>query len=47
MDQEKVWYSRGYLPHFEGGERAQFITLRLNDSLPQEVLARWEKGIKR
>lgn len=33
------WYSRGYLPHFDGGEIAQFITCRLHDSLPQNVLA--------
>jgi len=23
------WHSRGYLPHFDGGELAQFITFRL------------------
>ncbi|HEX8149939.1 MAG TPA: transposase [Pyrinomonadaceae bacterium] len=36
-----MWHSRDYLPHFEGGERPQFITFRLKDSLPQEVLERW------
>jgi REP element-mobilizing transposase RayT len=36
-----MWHSRDYLPHFEGGERTQFITFRLKDSLPQEVLERW------
>ena len=35
------WYTRGYLPHFDAGEtRTQFITCRLYDSLPQNVLAR-------
>ncbi len=32
------WYSRGYLPHFDGGEITQFLTYRLADSLPQKVL---------
>ncbi|MGH9902704.1 MAG: REP-associated tyrosine transposase [Pyrinomonadaceae bacterium] len=38
---EGGWHSRDYLPHFEGGEIAQFITFRLKDSLPQSVLGRW------
>ena len=40
------WHSRGYLPHFDGGERAQFITFRLHDSLPREVLLRWKEELK-
>lgn len=36
------WHSRGYLPHFDGGELAQFITFHLGDSLPQKVLERWK-----
>jgi REP element-mobilizing transposase RayT len=32
------WHSRGYLPHFDGGEITQFLTYRLADSLPQKVL---------
>ncbi len=35
------WYSRGYIPHFDGGETAQFITFRLSDSMPQNVLEKW------
>jgi REP element-mobilizing transposase RayT len=35
------WHSRGYLPHFDGGEIPQFITFRLADSMPQELLDRW------
>lgn len=38
MDKLKGWHSRGYLPHFDGGEITQFITFRLHDSLPQNVL---------
>ena len=35
------WHSRGYLPHFDGGEIPQFITFRLADSMPQQLLVRW------
>jgi len=35
------WHSRGYLPHYDGGEIPQFITFRLGDSLPQTVLDKW------
>ena len=45
--QPKGWYSRGYLPHFDGGEILQFITFRLADSLPQEVLERWRLELER
>ncbi|MBX7172822.1 MAG: transposase [Pyrinomonadaceae bacterium] len=37
----KGWYSRGYLPHFDGGETLQFVTFRLFDSLPKSVLEGW------
>lgn len=40
------WHSRGYLPHFDAGEVAQFITFRLHDSLPREVLTRWREELK-
>ena len=39
------WYDRGYIPHFEGGEIAQFITFRLADSMPAKVLERWRKEL--
>jgi REP element-mobilizing transposase RayT len=36
------WHSRGYLPHFDAGsERSQFVTFRLADSLPEEVVRVW------
>ena len=41
------WHSRGYLPHFDGGELGQFITFRLHDSLPQSVVVRWREELKR
>ena len=31
------WHSRGYLPHYDGGEVPQFITFRLGDSLPERT----------
>jgi hypothetical protein len=34
----KGWHSRGYLPHFDGGEICQFISLHLGDALPRKVL---------
>src|SRR5882724_6217620 len=37
------WYSRGYLPHFDGGQIPQFLTFRLCDSLPQSVLKKWKQ----
>jgi REP element-mobilizing transposase RayT len=40
------WHSRGYLPHFDGGELSQFITFRLQDSLPREALIRWNEELK-
>ncbi|MEP7212292.1 MAG: transposase [Acidobacteriota bacterium] len=35
------WHERGYLPHFDAGELPQFITFRLADSMPAEVLEEW------
>lgn len=37
------WHDRGYLPHFDGGPRPQFITFRLADSLPAKIFEklRW------
>lgn len=43
----KGWYSRGYLPHYDGGQITQFLTYRLADSLPQNVLRNLEFQLKR
>jgi REP element-mobilizing transposase RayT len=40
------WHSRGYLPHFEGGELPQFITFRLHDALPESAILRWRDELK-
>ena len=39
-------FHRTYLPHFEAGEVPQFITFRLHDSLPQELLDQWEEELQ-
>jgi putative DNA methylase len=39
------WHSRGYFPHFDGGEVAQAIMFRLGDSLAKEILQRWENEL--
>jgi REP element-mobilizing transposase RayT len=43
----KGWHSRGYLPHFDGGETLQFVTFRLFDSLPKSVLEGWIEEFER
>jgi REP element-mobilizing transposase RayT len=35
------WQSRGYLPHFDGRELPQFMTLHLGDSVPSAVIEKW------
>ncbi len=35
------WYSRGYVPHFDGGQIPQLVTFRLIDSFPTECLSEW------
>ena len=41
------WYSRGYIPHFDGGPVTQTLVLRLFDSLPQTVVERWKEELSR
>ena len=35
------WHNRGYLPHLDAPGRPQFLTFRLFDSMPQDVLEAW------
>jgi len=46
MAEHKGWHSRGYLPHFDSPETAQFVTFRLADNLPRHVaeMARLRKS---
>ena len=46
-DAPRGWHCRGYLPHFDGGEICQFITLHLGDALPREVVERWKMELER
>ena len=39
------WHSRGYLPHFDGREIPQFVSLHLFDSVPASVLERWKREL--
>lgn len=43
---EEFMHSRGYIPHYEAGERTQMITYRLQDSMPSAVLSRFEDELK-
>ena len=40
------WHERGYIPHLDGEEFMQFVTFRLADSMPPEVLNRWRLEAK-
>ena len=42
-DSPRGWYSRGYLPHFDDGEKLQSITYRLADALPAAVVDKLEE----
>ncbi len=39
----KIRKTRNRLPHWQSGQTACFITFRLADSLPDELLARWRR----
>ena len=39
------WYTRGYLPHFDGRPLPQYIGLHLEDSVPKKVIERWEREL--
>lgn len=47
MALHRGWYSRGYLPHRDHPGLLQFITYRLADSLPAEVLRRIETNLSK
>ena len=41
----KAWHSRGYLPHLDQPALVQFVTFRLSDSVPAEVVAAWKEEL--
>lgn len=38
LSSRRAWYSRGYLPHFDGSNFIQAVTFRLGDSLPASLM---------
>ena len=40
------WHSRGFLPHFDGGEVVQFITVHLGDATPLSVVRQWKAELE-
>ena len=42
----RYWHSRGYLPHFDQDGFTQFITFRLADSVPKQVLEKWKAELE-
>src|SRR5688500_16397164 len=44
--QRRGWRSRGYLPHIDEAGLTQFLTWRLADSLPAEVLEEWRLDLE-
>jgi REP element-mobilizing transposase RayT len=44
--ESRLWYGRGYLPHYDDGSSNQFLTIRLADSIPLKVLDQWEAELK-
>src|SRR5262249_35029177 len=44
-DNPKGWYSRGYLPHLDQPGLYQFITFRLHDSVPEQVITQWKDDL--
>jgi putative DNA methylase len=39
-------HTRGYLPHVDGEGLTQFITFRLADSMPQDLLEKWRSELE-
>ncbi len=37
MNNQQRWYNRGYIPHFNSSEVIQFITYKLQDSIPPDI----------
>ena len=42
----KAWHNRGYLPHFDEAGTVQFLTFRLVDAVPAEMVAAWKTELK-
>jgi geranylgeranyl pyrophosphate synthase/REP element-mobilizing transposase RayT len=42
FESRKSWHTRGYLPHFDEPPYLQFITFRLYDAVPSDVIDEWK-----
>lgn len=42
----KGWHSRGYLPHLDVPGLIQFVTFRLVDSVPNELIKQWQQTLQ-
>lgn len=47
LDPQFPWHHRGYLPHFDGKDRIQFLTFRLAGSIPRSFLALLRSRLQR
>lgn len=45
MVEPRGWYSRGYLPHWDAGNKPQFLSWRLDDALPASVVDRMREEV--
>ncbi|MDP8203346.1 MAG: transposase [Candidatus Tenebribacter mawsonii] len=47
MNNNKIrgWHKRGYLPHFDCDQVYQFVTFRLFDSVPRDVIEKWKNEL--
>ena len=46
MREPKGWYSRNYLPHFDAGDVPQFVTWRLADAVPANLILNWKSELE-
>lgn len=46
MGEPRGWYSREFLPHFDGGEMPQSVCFHLIDSIPQQVRDGWLEALQ-
>lgn len=41
----KGWHSRGYLPHLDADQTIQFISFRLHDAVPANIIEQWKEEL--
>lgn len=46
VPEQKLWRTRGYLPHIEPDGATQFLTWRTADALPAEVIEAWQAELR-